>query len=168
MSRESQQYGGSAAAGPTDRPTDHPMTARTHARTTTTNPPTMFSPRRLPRTLLLARLYSSKPAPDRGPGLGGSFATTPSSSSSELGVGELAHGTFRIAPLRRHNEDLPTMRARLLCASPPLPPSPSHRTASLNERTNETQTNPASAAFSRRIYCCQRSPTPHCTRCRAR
>lgn len=49
-----------------------------------------------------------------GPGLGGSFG-----GDVELGVGEMAEAKFRVEPLRRSGEDLSTMRARLLCLSPP-------------------------------------------------
>lgn len=38
-----------------------------------------------------------------------------SSARGEWGVGEMEGATFRIEPLRRTGEDLPTMRARLLC-----------------------------------------------------
>lgn len=43
------------------------------------------------------------------PGLGGSFGGAP----VELGVGEITEGKFRIEPLRRQDEDIETMRARL-------------------------------------------------------
>ena len=43
-----------------------------------------------------------------------------SSSSSELGVGEMEGASFRVEPLRRTGEDSTTMRARLLCPSRPL------------------------------------------------
>lgn len=46
-----------------------------------------------------------------GPGLGGSFG------DNELGVGEFPSASFRVEPLRRTGEDLPTMRARLLYQS---------------------------------------------------
>lgn len=36
----------------------------------------------------------------------------------ELGVGEMEGITFKVEPLRRTGEDVPTMRARLLCWSP--------------------------------------------------
>ena len=36
-------------------------------------------------------------------------------SSSELGVGEMEGGSFKVEPLRRTGEDAVTMRARLLC-----------------------------------------------------
>lgn len=63
-------------------------------------------------------LTSSQNLTHRGPGLAGSFG-----GEQELGVGEIASAKFRIEPLRRQGEDLPTMRARLLCTSPP-PTSP--------------------------------------------
>lgn len=86
----------------------------TTSTTTTASTETMISRsllRCLPRQLIpTARFYSSKPP---GPGLGGSFGN----ASPELGVGEISNATFRISPLRRHGEDLATMRARLLCMS---------------------------------------------------
>ena len=47
---------------------------------------------------------TQKPAPDSGP-------------NSELKVGEIEGGSFRVEPLRRTGEDANTMRARLLCKS---------------------------------------------------
>lgn len=45
---------------------------------------------------------TQKPAPDDGP-------------NSDLKVGEIEGGAFRVEPLRRTGEDANTMRARLLC-----------------------------------------------------
>ena len=45
---------------------------------------------------------TQKPAPDQGP-------------NTELNVGEIEGGSFRVEPLRRTGEDANTMRARLLC-----------------------------------------------------
>jgi hypothetical protein len=39
-------------------------------------------------------------------------------SASELEVGEMEGGNFKIEPLRRTGEDSNTMRARLQCSSP--------------------------------------------------
>lgn len=38
------------------------------------------------------------------------------SSSGDYDVGEMEGAQFKIEPLRRHGEDLPTMRSRLLCS----------------------------------------------------
>lgn len=46
------------------------------------------------------------PAPKSGP-------------NADLEVGEIEGGTFKVEPLRRTGEDANTMRARLLCTSPP-------------------------------------------------
>ena len=43
-------------------------------------------------------------------------------SPSDLGVGEMEGASFRIEPLRRVGEDIPTMRARLLCPFRPRCP----------------------------------------------
>jgi hypothetical protein len=43
-----------------------------------------------------------------------------SGPNSDLGVGEMEGGKFRIEPLRRTGEDANTMRARLLCSHLPL------------------------------------------------
>lgn len=40
----------------------------------------------------------------------------PASPSGEYGVGEMEGAQFKIEPLRRTGEDLPTMRSRLLCS----------------------------------------------------
>jgi hypothetical protein len=40
-------------------------------------------------------------------------------SQSEYAVGEMEGISFKVEPLRRIGEDLPTMRARLLCWCPP-------------------------------------------------
>ena len=45
---------------------------------------------------------TQKPAPETGP-------------NTELNVGEIEGGTFRVEPKRRTGEDANTMRARLLC-----------------------------------------------------
>ena len=47
---------------------------------------------------------TQKPAPDSG-------------VNTELNVGEIEGGSFRVEPLRRTGEDANTMRARLLCKS---------------------------------------------------
>ena len=54
---------------------------------------------------------TQKPAPDAGP-------------NSELNVGEIEGGSFRVEPLRRTGEDANTMRARLLCKTRPARESP--------------------------------------------
>lgn len=50
---------------------------------------------------------TQKPAPESGP-------------NSELNVGEIEGGTFRVEPLRRSGEDVSTTRARLVCKQAPL------------------------------------------------
>lgn len=42
-----------------------------------------------------------------------------SSSSTDIGVGEMEGAEFKIEPIRRTGEDAATMRARLLCSSLP-------------------------------------------------
>ena len=37
-------------------------------------------------------------------------------SESELGVGEMEGGSFKVEPIRRSDEDSRTLRARLLCS----------------------------------------------------
>jgi len=44
----------------------------------------------------------------------------------ELGVGEMEGITFKVEPLKRTNEDVATMRARLLCTSLSLPVNMEH------------------------------------------
>lgn len=54
--------------------------------------------------------------------------------ASELQLGELPGGTFRIEPLRRVGEDITTTRARLLCRGFFFPKTRHH--AELTKQTN--------------------------------
>jgi len=48
---------------------------------------------------------------------GGTQKSAPDSGvNSDLDVGEIEGGSFRVEPLRRTGEDLSTMRARLICS----------------------------------------------------
>lgn len=78
----------------------------------------------------------------------------------ELGVGEMEGITFKVEPLKRVNEDVTTMRARLLCTSPESM-NMIHRTRA----NKDQQTRAASAASSNPTSSSQPSQTSTCATC---
>lgn len=51
---------------------------------------------------------------------GGTQGEPKEGPNADMGVGEMEGAKFKVEPLRRTGEDPNTMRARLLCSSPPL------------------------------------------------